>query len=210
MQLPRAHHYISHQLLVAGYQILMWYMPHSGEKMKLQSDDYDYYGVAYMDDTASSRILVVARSAPPKPDQLLVIDPTDGRCIDSIEMQSSDTHNIVRNGLQLYVTDTFNGRILVYSLVDYELIAEYPIFNRSNHVNSLIVRDGLAYVLCHNLGASSLVEIDLQSSTILPGSSDEKPIRLKKPDLLTSKMWWHKSQWPILIPGWSKNSSVRD
>jgi hypothetical protein len=47
---------------------------------------------------------------------------------------------------------------------------------------------------------SQLGKIDLQILTNVSGSSGEKPMQLKRPDVFLTKTWRHKSQKSILIP----------
>ena len=75
-----------------------------------------------------------------------------------IEALSPGCHQIDFLGNELFVTDTYNNRILIYDSKGVMLDEFYPIGKLENgrksknygHINSIYSNDGIIYLLCHN------------------------------------------------------------
>ncbi len=151
------------RLLVATFGRLLWYFPETGEHRVAHEGRGKYYGMApeAANWEQNGRLLVVSRPRQEKNDRLLLLDHRTGKTLRKLPLASRDTHHAVRRGDRLFVTDTFRGRVLVYSLPDARLEREYGDFTHEDHVNTVLVEDETLFVLCHNKGKSTLVALDL-------------------------------------------------
>ena len=101
-----------------------------------------------------------------KNDRLLLLDHRRGKTRRKISLDSRDTHHDVRVGDELFVTDTFRGRVLVYALPGLTLARAYDSFTHENHVNTVLVERDALFVLCHNRGASTMPVVDRASGEV--------------------------------------------
>jgi outer membrane protein assembly factor BamB len=156
------------RLLLASFGRLFWWFPATGAHRVVHEGEGKYYGLAPAadDGPAEARIAVVSRPDQERDDVLLSIDAATGAVLRRLALASRDTHQMVRAGDVLYVTDTFRGRVLALSWPDGRLLRAYEAFTRENHVNSLLVEDGSLLVVCHNRGRSALARLDLATGAI--------------------------------------------
>ncbi len=152
------------RLLVATFRRLLWYFPATAAHRVVQEGRGRYYGTTPAGDFArDGRVHVVSRPNQEEDDRLLLLDHRAGTSRNRIPLASRDTHGSQRAGDQLYVTDTFRGRVLAYSLPDLSLARVYDPFTHEHHVNTVHVEDGLLHALCHNKGPSFLSVLDVVS-----------------------------------------------
>ena len=158
-------HFREPRLLVSTFSTLFWYFPNSDTFRVVHEGAGRYYGVGLADD--ERRLLVMSRPDQERDDLLLAVDPLTSECSRRWQLDSRDTHQIVRDGRRLFVTDAFRGRILVYELPDVRLVRRYDNFDYQAHINSIRVLDGDLYALAHNFGPSVLYRLDQESGAIL-------------------------------------------
>jgi len=156
------------RLLLATFGRLLWYFPETGGHRVAHEGRGKYYGIApeTSEWQRTGRLLVVSRPSQDKNDRLLVVDHGTGRTIRKLPLDSRDTHHAVRRGDRLFVTDTFRGRVLEYSLPEVRLEREYAGFTHEEHVNTVLVEDDALFVLCHNKGKSFMVAVDRETGDV--------------------------------------------
>ncbi|MCG3133236.1 MAG: hypothetical protein HMLKMBBP_00361 [Planctomycetes bacterium] len=162
-------------LLLATFGRLLRFDPSgadgSGAETVVHEGAGKYYGLAPAGEPdvgpAASRLAVVSRPDQQKDDVLLEIDALRGDVVRRRPLRSRDTHQIVRAGRRLFVTDTFRGRILGHDWPSLELRSEIAAFTHENHVNSLLPdgRGGL-FAMCHNKGKSFMARVDVASRAV--------------------------------------------
>ena len=133
-------------LLLATFGRLLRFDPSGTDRSRAKTivheSEKKYYGLAPTGEPsagpAASRLAVVSRPDQQKDDVLLEIDAHRGDVVRRRPLRSRDTHQIVRAGRRLFVTDTFRGRILGHDWPSLELRSEIAAFTHENHVNSLL------------------------------------------------------------------------
>ncbi len=157
------------RLLLATFGRLLWYFPQTGAHRVAHEGRGKYYGMApeTADWERDGRLLVVSRPSQAQNDRLLVLHHGTGKTVRKVPLDSRDTHHAVRRGDRLFVTDTYRGRVLVYSLPDVRLEREYSDFTHEDHVNTVLVEDERLFVLCHNKGKSTMVALDRASGDVV-------------------------------------------
>jgi hypothetical protein len=162
------------RLLLATFGRLLWYFPATDAHRIAQEGRGRYYGMAPqgVDWERSGQLLVVSRPSQEKNDRLLLVHHGTGKTLRKIPLDSRDTHHAVRHGERLFVTDTFHGRVLVYSLPEVRLEREYADFTHEEHVNTVLVEDETLFVLCHNKGKSFMVAVDRGSGEVVERYED--------------------------------------
>mmetsp|Transcript_11532 Transcript_11532/g.42183 ORF Transcript_11532/g.42183 Transcript_11532/m.42183 type:complete len:366 (-) Transcript_11532:14-1111(-) len=139
-----------------------WFVVHEGEG--------SYYGQFIDEDP--EYLWVISRNPKPKErghvpgrkDQLIKIHIETGDVVTRKPVESTFTHDAVRQGRNIYVADTAKGRVLHYSFPEVALLHDFSVFTRVEHVNTLAPSaDGKSiWAVLHNSGARScLAEIDL-------------------------------------------------
>lgn len=152
-------------LFLATFTRLLRFDPGAGACDVIHEGAGKYYGLAPAgepgDGPAASRLAVVSRPDQQSDDTLLEIDVPSRRVTRRRPLASRDTHQIVRAGRRVFVTDTFRGRVLSYSWPALEHLGTASSFTHENHVNSLLPdgRGGL-FALCHNKGKSWMARLD--------------------------------------------------
>jgi len=162
------------RLLLSTFGRLLWYFPETDGHRVAHEGRGKYYGVAPRtpDWERSGELLVVSRPSQEKNDRLLLVHHGSGKTIRKIPLDSRDTHHAVRRGNRLFVTDTYRGRVLVYSLPDVRLEREYAGFTHEEHVNTVLVEDETLLVLCHNKGKSFMVAVSRDSGDVVERYED--------------------------------------
>ena len=157
------------RLLAATHQQLIWIFPDSRRYRVVQKGNGKYYGMSPRGSKYESenRVLVVSRPDQEADDFLLDIDLKTGKTLARYQLDSRETHFALAEGDRFFVTDTYRGRVLEYELANLKLVNVFDQFTHDNHVNTVYLEDGVMWVLCHNKGESSLVELDRDSGAIL-------------------------------------------
>ncbi|MCC6381611.1 MAG: hypothetical protein IT304_03835 [Dehalococcoidia bacterium] len=154
------------RLLVASFNHLYWYFPRTRTHRLVHEGAGKYYGVAF-GDRRGRRLLVVSRPDQERNDDLLTIDADSGRLLRTRGLASRDTHQAIRCGERLLVTDSFRGRLLEYALPALELARVHDDFRYEDHLNSVRAWRGRLFVLLHGFGRSWLAEIDAREGDVV-------------------------------------------
>jgi hypothetical protein len=160
------------RLYLATFGRLLSLDPETGRQDVLHEGNGKYYGLAPAADEgpAAARIAVVSRPSEKgdddRTDHLLEIDTTRGAILRSRPLRSLDTHQILRAGDRLFVTDTERGEIHVHEWPSLRPLSPIRGFTHENHVNSLATDGGDLLVLCHNKGPSWFARVSLASGQI--------------------------------------------
>ena len=92
---------------------------------------------------------------------LLNIDPSTGQVLKEVPVPSVFTHDLVKSGDQVYVTDCGGGRIIIFNFPDFSIKKSLQVCTSQNHMNTVAVDPlGNLWCLLHNLGKSILVRVD--------------------------------------------------
>jgi hypothetical protein len=158
-------------LLVATFNHLFWYTPRTGAYRVVHGGEGKYYGIAAAD-AQQRHLLAMSRPDQERDDVLLEIEQASGKVLTRFQLASRDTHQVLRDGDRLFVTDAFRGRILVYRLPEVQLVRVYDGFTHENHVNSVRPLDGNLLALCHNFGKSWMAKIDPGSGKVVDRYED--------------------------------------
>jgi hypothetical protein len=158
-------------LLVSTFNDLFWYFPDTDTYRIAHTGEGRYYGTAAVD-AACSSLFVVSRPDQERDDVLLEVSLDSGTVTRRVPLASRDTHQMIRHGDRLLVTDTFRGRLLVYSLPEVSFVRCHDLFQYEHHVNSVRVMPEGVYLLCHNFGPSRLVLIEPESGRVLEQYDD--------------------------------------
>jgi hypothetical protein len=154
------------RLLVATFNDLFWYFPGTGRSRLVHRSAGRYYGTAAVA-PGLRYLLAVSRPDQDRDDVLLHLEQGSGLVRGRFQLASRDTHQIIRHGNELLVTDSYRGRVVAYSLPGLNLVRIYGGFSFADHVNSIRVLQGDLYVLCHNFGKSWLAKINADSGTVV-------------------------------------------
>lgn len=152
------------RLLVSSFTTLFWHFPQTGQSRVVHNTAGRYYGIGIGD--RPDELLVISRPDQERDDLLLRINHRTGVVSRTWQLASRDTHQAIRYGNLLLVTDSFRGRLLVYSLPQVELIRTYDVLNFEAHLNTVRVFEQDYYLLAHNFGDSALHRMDPQSGEI--------------------------------------------
>jgi len=158
------------RVLAATFGRLGWLFPATGRQRVVHEGAGKYYGLAPAagPERATERVFVVSRPDQERDDTLLEVDTlhSRGRVVRSVQLASRDTHQMVRDGERLFVTDTWRGNVLEYALPEVRLVRTLGGFTHESHVNSLLVEGESLYVLCHNKGKSFMARVALGSGEV--------------------------------------------
>jgi hypothetical protein len=153
------------EILVASFNDIYWYSPADGGVRPVHAGEGRYYGIAA--GPTAETLYAISRPDQQKKDLLLQIDAAGDGTRARHALDSQDTHQMIRHGAALWVTDTFVGRLLEYHIVP-ELSPGrvFAHFTHADHVNSVrIGHDGI-YLLCHGFGISRIVRMHSISGDI--------------------------------------------
>lgn len=159
------------RLLIANFNHLFWYFPESDEYRTIHENAGRYYGVATRG-WSQRTLFAISRPDQESDDHLLEVDQHTGQVLRRHQLASRDTHQMIRERDRLLVTDSFRGRLLVYTLPQLELTRIYGGFTFENHVNSVRAIGADLFLLCHNFGKSELFQIDSVSGTVFDRYED--------------------------------------
>jgi hypothetical protein len=152
------------RLLVSSFTTLFWHFPQTGESRVIHNSAGKYYGIGLADNP--HEFLAISRPDQECDDLLLKINHLTGAVSQTWQLTSRDTHQAIRHGDRLLVTDSFRGRLLEYSLPEVALVRSYDVLNYEAHLNTIRVFEGNYYLLAHNFGESALHRLDPQSGEI--------------------------------------------
>jgi hypothetical protein len=157
------------RLLLTTFGRTCWYFPATEALRPVHAGCGKYYGVCATGAGKSGlrELWIVSRPDQESDDLLLRVDQWRGRVLDTRRLVSRDTHQAVRSGDRLYVTDTHRGAVHEYALPEVRHLRAFDDFTHENHVNSVLVEGPHLMVLCHNKAASTLVRLDRASGVRL-------------------------------------------
>lgn len=160
------------RLIVATFGRLLALDPHSGAAVVIHEGAGKYYGLAPAADAgpADALLAVVSRPAEKgdadRTDYVLEIDVEGRSLVTRRPLPTLDTHQMVRAGNLLLVTDPERGEIALLAWPMLRALRRIGGFTQENHVNSLHVEGGAVFAMCHNKGKSWMARIDLASGRI--------------------------------------------
>ncbi len=161
------------RLLVATFGRLLSHDTQSGATEVIHEGAGKYYGLAPAADApaaADARLAVVSRPAEKgdadRTDFLVEIDVASRKVLSRRPLPTMDTHQMIRAGDRLLVTDTERGAIDVLAWPSLRPVRRIGGFTQENHVNSLFVEGASLFAMCHNKGKSWMARIDLASGLI--------------------------------------------
>lgn len=161
------------RLLVATFGRLLSHDTQSGATEVIHEGAGKYYGLAPAGDApvaADARLAVVSRPAEKgdadRTDFLVEIDVASRKVVARRPLPTMDTHQMIRAGDRLLVTDTERGAIVVLAWPTLRPVRRITGFTQENHVNSLFVEGASLFAMCHNKGKSWMARIDLASGGI--------------------------------------------
>ena len=155
------------RLLVATFGRLLAFDPTTGATDILHEGAGKYYGLAPATDDGppAARLGVVSRpaakDAPDRTDYLLEVDTVTRTIVRRRPIPTLDTHQMVRAGDRLLLTDTERGAIVVLAWPTLEHLRTIGGFTHENHVNSLYAEGRSLFAMCHNKGKSWMARIDV-------------------------------------------------
>lgn len=161
---------LNDRLLIVSHGRVMWYNIQQDTVDVLHENRGIYYGGFPGENTDS--VWVVSRPHNWRPDStaeyLLEIDAVTGEELSEVQIQSKFTHDVVRKGNRVYVSDTGHGDIIVLDFPSMKERSRLKLFTLKQHVNTLSpTDDGHVWAMLHNLGKSAMVKVDVRNGKVV-------------------------------------------
>lgn len=158
------------RLLIVSHGRVMWYNIQRDTVDVLHETRGIYYGGFPGENTDS--LWIVSRPHNWRPDTtaeyLLEIDAVTGEELSEVQIQSKFTHDVVRKGNRVYVSDTGHGDIVVLDFPTMKERTRLKLFTLKQHVNTLSpTDDGHVWAMLHNLGKSAMVKVDVRNGKVV-------------------------------------------
>ena len=156
-------------LVLATHGRLMWFDPISKHAEIIHEGRGVYYG---MFPSAENTMWVVSRPHNWHPrtssEALLLVDYSNRKIIREVVIPSRFTHDAIRHKNRVFIADTGSGRVFELELPTMNRVLYSVNFTKKEHPNTLAYANDpshphAVWVVLHNLGASKVALVDLES-----------------------------------------------